>query len=430
MKKTTMIVFIGLSLLGSGTGLTQMADGGLGYMGEGALFMGGVGFAKIDDETFFSINFRPELALGKFGIGLNVNLLFNTETGEIRSEDWDESYDYFRLIRYLRYGHKNDPVYARVGTLDAARLGHGSIINYYTNEASYDERKIGLAFDIDFGKFGFESVASNLGRAELIGGRVFYRPLRGLVDIPIIKNFAVGGTFARDFNPDAYSGSDDGVSVFGLDAELPILRTKMAYSTLYYDWAKIDGYGNGHSFGIMAGIRNTGGMLALHARLERRLLGKEFVASYFDAFYEVQRYQPLGDTAIRKQDMLPAITEETKGIFGELQGGLLNNTVRLIGMFSRLDEQKNSGIMHLAADAPNIPMVAAHATYDKINIETVEDVFTLDANSVARVGLGYKIKPYLVLYCDYIWSFVLDEEINRYKPQERIEPRLVFMYNF
>ena len=428
--KTTLMVLIGLIVIGSGIGLAQYADGSLGYLQEGGMIMGGVGFAQIDDETYFTINFRPELAIGKFGMGLNVNLLFNTETGEIRAKDWDSGYDYARMIRYLRYGRKNDPVYTRVGTLDAARLGHGSIINYYTNEASYDERKIGLAFDIDFGMWGFESVASNLGRAELIGGRAFFRPLRGVTDIPIIKNLAVGGTFARDFDPDAYTGTDDGVSVFGLDVELPLLRAKMAYSTLYYDWAKIDGYGNGHSFGIMAGLRNIGGMIALHARLERRLLGKKFIASYFDAFYEVQRYQPFGDTAIRKHETLKDITEETKGVFGELQGGILNNTVRLIGMFSRLDEQKKSGIMHFAADAPNIPMVAAHATYDKINIETVEDVFTLDANSVARVGLGYKIKPYLIFYCDYIWTFVLDEDKNQYKPQERIEPRLVFVYNF
>ena len=167
-------------LLFFGSGLAQLADGGLGYMGqEGGLLMGGVGVTTIDDKTFFSINFRPELAFGKIGIGLNVNLLYNTGSGELRHEDWDEGYDYFRIIRYLRWGHKWDPVYARVGTLDAARLGHGFIVNYYTNEASYDNRKIGLAFDLDFGRFGFETITSNLGRAELIAGRGYYRPLAG-----------------------------------------------------------------------------------------------------------------------------------------------------------------------------------------------------------------------------------------------------------
>ena len=55
-----------------------------------------------------------------------------------------------------------------------------------------------------------------------------------------------------------------------------------------------------------------------------------------------------------------------------------------------------------------------------------KDIRTLDSRSVARVGLGYKIKPYLLLYMDYIWTFQWDDELNTYKPQERIQPRLAF----
>ena len=46
------------------------------------------------------------------------------------------------------------------------------------------------------------------------------------------------------------------------------------------------------------------------------------------------------------------------------------------------------------------------------------------------MGLGYKIKPYLILYVDYIWNFVYNEQTDRYEPQERIEPRLSFVYRF
>ena len=421
---------------------SQYADGGLGYMGtEGGLIMGGVGLTKIDDQTYFSINFRPELAFGKFGIGLNVNLLYDTETGHIRSKDWDTGYDYFRMIRYLRYGHKWDKVYARVGTLDAARLGHGFILNYYTNEASYDNRKIGLAFDLDFGRFGFETIASNLGRAELVGGRVYYRPLLGIVTVPIIKNFAVGATYTRDFDPDAWSGTDDGVSVYGFDFELPIIKTQLLNTMLYFDWAQLNGYssienesrtfGSGRAIGVSTSIDNLGGLIDLSAKLERRWMGEEFVASFFDPFYEIYRYQEMNGNRQYKTDLLIGLPD-TKGVFGELYGGLLGNKVRLLGNFIRLDDQERSGALHLAADAPDaVPTVAAHATYDKIAIEKTGDVFTLDNNSVARVGLGYKIKPYLILYVDYIWTFVETEPGSKtYKPQERIEPKLVFVYNF
>jgi len=432
-----------LLMLFIGSAGAQLYDGGMGYMGtEGGMLMGGFGVSVIDDETYYTINFRPELAFGKFGIGLNINLLYNSETGHIRSKDWDSSYDYFRLIRYVRWGRKRDPVYARVGTLDAARLGHGFIVNYYNNEASYDERKIGLAFDLDFGRFGFETLASNLGRSEIIGGRGYFRPLITAVDIPVVKNITFGATYTTDMDPDAWSGTSDGVSVYGLDVELPLINGERFFSALYADWAQIQGYssteagsrtfGSGRALGAMVTLGNLGGLIDLSAKLERRWLGEEFAPSFFDPFYEIQRYQDYSGTPAHKTDMLIGLTEKTKGVFGELYGGLLGHKVRLLGMFSRLDDVEESGILHLAADAPDaVPTFAAHATYDKIGIETVDDVFTLDNRSVARVGVGYKIRPYLILYMDYIWTFVETEPGSRnYKPQERIEPRLVFAYYF
>ncbi len=426
-------------------GFSQYADGRLGYMGDQrGRVMGGIGFARIDEgdqsNTYISIGLRPELAFGKFGIGLNINLLFNTENGRIRQKDWNSSYDYLRLIRYLRYGRKLDPIYARVGTLDAARLGHGFIVNYYTNEASYDNRKIGLEFDLDFGKFGFETITSNTARGELLALRGYYRPLRS-TELPIIKNFALGASFARDFDPDARSKTSDGVSVYGFDVELPLVRSQIFNTYLYYDWAKIRAYssleektrdfGSGQAVGIYSGLGNLLGILELAARLERRWLGKEFMASYFDPFYEVERFQIRGGDTLHKADYLTTITSETNGVFGELYGNLLGNRVRLLGMLSRLDKEPKSGRMHLSADAPElIPVIAFHATYDKMNLEKVKDVFTLDNNSVARVGLGYKIKPYLIMYVDYIWTYVETEPGSReYKPQERIEPKLQFVYN-
>ncbi len=443
MFKRLFFAFVFLALL-STTLSAQYA--GMEYYprgDRGGLIMGGVGYSKINDESYFAIQFRPELAIGKLGIGLDVNLLYDTESGHIRSKDWDSGYDYFRILRYIRWGRKWDPLYARVGTLDAARLGHGFIMNYYTNEANYDERKIGLAFDVDMGKFGFESVASNLGRAELIGLRGYYRPLRGIVNIPLIKNFAVGATFARDFDPDAWSGTDDGVSAYGFDVEMPILDLEPLnmYSKIYFDWAQIQGFsalegksrtfGAGQAAGISFDWVNFLGVIDLSARVERRWLGEEFRPSFFDPFYEIQRYMVDAGVELYKTDMLINL-DDTKGVFGELYGSLLGNKVRLLGMLTKLDHADDQGNMHLAAEALDlIPTLALHATYDKMRIETIDDVFTLDNQSIARVGVGYKVTPYLIMFMDYIWTYVETEPGSRiYKPQERVEPRLVFAYEF
>ena len=87
--------------------------------------------------------------------------------------------------------------------------------------------------------------------------------------------------------------------------------------------------------------------------------------------------------------------------------------------------------MHLEAGLANeIPIFDLQATYDKRGIEKAEDIFTLDRRSIARVGVGYKIKPYLLIYLDYIWTFEWDETEEQYVPQERFQPRLAFRYRF
>lgn len=441
--RTILLITISFVLLGFTLSSAQIAEGGLAYMGSNSnLLYGGIGLTAIDSDagsqTYFNVHLRPEFAFGKLGIGLNINLLFNTDTGEIRGEDWDEPLDYLRQIRYIRWGRKFDPLYIKVGTLDAVRIGHGSIVNFYSNAASWDNRKLGMAFDIDFGTAGFETMTSNFARSELFTVRAYVRPLKFAMPIPIVKNLSLGATYARDFDPDAREASDDGVSVYGFDAELPVLKSSKLALYFYYDWAQIYGFssvesksrtfGNGHFAGVAADL---GGLLNtdFHAKFERRWLGKEFMPSYFDAFYEIQRYQEGG---LRKTDMLLGITEETRGWFGEFWGKILDERIRVLGMYSYLDDVEESGMLHFELDAPDlVPVLAMHATYDKTAIETLKDVFTLDYRSLARVGVGYRINPFLIMYVDYIWTFEETYPGSRvYQPQERIEPKLVLAYKF
>ncbi|MDZ7260732.1 MAG: hypothetical protein ONB05_01240 [candidate division KSB1 bacterium] len=424
MSKHIRLLITVFCLLTTGLAFSQ----GLGPMPGNGSVAGGLGLTAIDDETYFTINFRPELALGKFGIGLNIDLLYNTQTGHIRTKDWNEDYDYLRLIRYVRYGHKKDKFYTQVGALDAARLGHGFIMNFYTNQASYDQRKIGLALDWDLDYGGFETVTSNLGRLEVIGGRGYVRPLKPFIPIPIIKNLAFGYTYVVDTDPDAYRGTNDDVQAWGLDAELPLVNIPMFYSGLYYDYAKITDFGSGQAYGIEASLKGVAGLFQITAKLERRLLGEKFLPSYFGAFYEVEKYNISKTDTVRKTDYLSKIAEDTKGVYGELVGHVLN-TIQIVGSFQRLDDTPHSGILHVVAEVPDaVPKIAARATYDKAGIEKVKDLSVDD--SIARVGLGYKLKPWLLVYMDYIYSFDKDEETGKIKTQRRIQPSVSIVYNF
>lgn len=406
------------------------------------MMMGGMGLASIGGETFYTINLRPEFAFGKFGAGLDITLRYNTATGAMRNEDWNDGNDFLRAIRYVRYGlKKRDPFYTRAGALESARLGHGLIMNYYNNTLIYDERKVGLELDYDFGIGGFELVNSSFGRREVMGGRIFYRPLQLLTEMPIIKNFALGATLVRDDDPDSYRGTDDGVSVYGLDAELPIIKNKLTELKLYADLAKIQDFGSGQAAGVELNIFGISGLFDFGAQLERRFLGAEFLPAYFGPFYELERtsfQNPATGQAVPKRQYLDNQNQSTRGTFGLLYGQVLNS-LRLVGTFERRDGKPKSGIMHIEATLPEtIPKVAFRASYDDKNIDNFGDVFKFDENAAARVGIGYRMDP-LILYIDYIYTFRYDPNKpdpktglpkGGYVVQKRIEPQIALAFSF
>ncbi len=401
-------------------------------------FNGGFGMTWIDGTAYTTITLTPEFAFGKFGMGLNIELLFNNSEGfKFRKTGWDKGAGALRMIRYIRWGHKNDPVYTRIGTLDGAILGHGFIMGYYTNQANYDYRKIGLVLDVDFNRFGFESVTSNLGNLEILGGRFYYRPLVTTA-IPILKNLELGATYIGDFNPDDRKSTNDAITEWGLDIGLPILKNKFITTTLYADYAKINNHGDGKAIGVLTYIPNVIGILGIYAKLERRFLNAGFLPNYFNSLYELERnalsaeYYKIDDPRVgtlTKAQYLNYVGK-SQGIFGELAGQILGK-IRLVGNYQQNEDIENSGIMHLEARSKDlIPNIELKYTYDKVGIGKFSDVFTLDYRSVAQAIIGYRTYKYFLVSMVYRWNFIYDEEKGEYKPVERIMPQVTFSMPF
>ncbi|NOX88230.1 MAG: hypothetical protein GXO77_04325 [Calditrichaeota bacterium] len=401
-------------------------------------FNGGFGMTWIDGTAYTTFTLTPEFAFGKFGIGLNIELLFNNSEGfKFRKTGWDKGAGALRMIRYIRWGRKSDPLYTRIGSLDAATLGHGFIMGYYTNQANYDYRKIGFVLDIDFNTFGFESVTSNLGNLEILGGRFYYRPLRK-TGLPIIKNFEVGATYISDFNPDDRKSTHDGVSEWGMDLGLPIIKTKFLNTVLYADYAKINNHGSGKAFGILAYVPNVFGLFGIYAKLEKRYSGEGFLPNYFNSLYELERNSLSAEYFNVNEPGVAVLTKaqylnyvgKTEGIFGELAGQILGK-IKLVGNYQHNNGLGNSGILHLEARSTDlVPNVQLKYTYDKVGIGTFKDVFTLDYRSVAQAIIGYRTFNYFVVSIVYRWNFIYDEEKQEYKPQERFMPQVSFSMPF
>ncbi|MEP0821889.1 MAG: hypothetical protein HRF44_03480 [Ignavibacterium sp.] len=406
---------------------------------------GGFGMTFIDGQPYYLFNLMPELSFGKIGVGLDVNIRVGRD-GKIRSEDFDEGYDYLRIIRYVRYGTKKEPIYARVGTLDYARLGHGSIVYNYRNSASYDQRKFGMEFDLDFEKFGFESVYSDFGAAGLFGLRAYARPLKftSLANVPVLGGMETGITYAADFHDNAdvtapigaaprplVLAQDGGsLGIFGFDIGFPLLSLPMINSTLYTDYASISGYGNGLAVGLDLYFSGLG-VVGLGAKYERRWMGDQFIPSYFDALYERERYVPFDTTAFMSKAQLLKSVTGGEGYYGEVLISILG-TFNIVGGYQSPVGIKNAGIVHVEFDAGDaIPGIILAAGYDKKN---VGKFFKVDNNSLFYVDFGYKPLPFIFVATTYIWTFT--EEKNEagmvvgYKSQKRIEPKVGFVISF
>jgi hypothetical protein len=421
MKK--IIIFLFLVLVYSQPTLSQFAPSDVSNL------TGGLGMTWIDGKPFFAVRFTPEFSISKIGVGLDLNLEFNSDG--LRKENFNETSDYLSIIRYVRYGNKREKVFVKLGALDYYTLGHGSIMYAYNNSPSFDNRKIGLNVDLDFDKFGFESIYGSFGEAGIVGMRGYVRPIQytPMASIPVISNLEVGVTVASDFNDNAgkvYGITDttnNSMAVFGFDLGLPVVTTSMLNLSLYFDFVKFADFGSGSSAGALLELNGLG-LVNASVKLERRWNGKEYMPAYFGSFYEIEKFG--------KANLLKNINSSMDGYFGALNVGVLG-TVNLLGSFQKLDDDPNSGILHLTTEvAPSGAPFVARAGYDKVYIKDGADLFKLDDRSYLFAELGYKPYSFMIVSLVYQWTYTpirdIDDNVIGFTPQKKIEPRVSFIY--
>lgn len=360
----------------------------------------GGGVEIIEGELWYRIMIQPELSIGKLGMGLDIDLRINNK-GKIRKEDWDSPKKFVRVIRYIRYGHKGDrPIYARAGALYYATLGHGTIMNRYNNRLDFNDRKIGLELDIGSKNLGFESVVNDLTNPYLVGGRIYWRPLRSFLPIPILRNFELGGSIVSDFG-------ENGALVWGLDLGIPILDTAGLRSTIYADYAKMNGHGSGTAAGIMASI------LGATARAEYREIGPDFLIPYFDRFYETVRNTKLYE--------LPQ--KSLRGWYGEILYEIFGR-MRLVATYE--DYKGMNPTARAELSAPRLlDKVTISAFYDKKNIENIRKIFSLDENTLISARIGYAVLPHMRIVVDIQQTFQKGED-GKYTPLKSVSTTIEF----
>ena len=402
---------------------------------------GGVGMTFIDGQSYYLMSLAPELAFGKFGMGLDIDLRINAETNKLRKEDWDEKYDYLRIIRYLRWGHKGDGFYTRVGALDYARLGNGTIMYLYKNSPSVDERRLGMELDVNLGKWGVETMLGDFASAGVVGFRPYVKPLQftTLASVPIIGGLEVGTTYATDLRSNSSDTSisikndtvvqqeNGSIKIIGVDISLPLITTSMVFSRVYVDYAKIVNFGSGVAAGLLTDFNGLGAVV-IKTKLERRWPKDKYIPNYFSSFYEIERYNLDSTNKVleSKAQRLNKMVSTGPGYFADITFGFFGK-LYIRGAFEKLDQDPNGGNLHFETSTGDmIPKVNIEAGYDRRNITSGKDVFKLDERSLLYATVGYKINSYMIISTLYTWTFVATKD--GYKVQKRIQPKIIFSF--
>ncbi|MFN4216311.1 MAG: hypothetical protein ACK4HQ_02770, partial [Brevinematales bacterium] len=241
-----------------------------------------VGNITIDGTNYLSLRLQPDLSIGKFGIGLDLNLEFDPQWN-FRTSEWNTWQAVLSKILYVRYGVKGDPFYIKIGNIDDFTLGNGWIMRRFSNMRDFPAiKKLGLALDTDFKVIGFESAVDNIWDWDIMGLRAYIRPLQP-TKMFLLEKLEIGGTIAADLDPGnpsppadkPYQFTDSNiapVTVVGVDVSLPLVSSPVFNLRPYGDMGYIVGKGTGEAIGIRGDIISM-----IPYRFEFRILQPRFV---------------------------------------------------------------------------------------------------------------------------------------------------------
>lgn len=377
---------------------------------------GDVGFGQVDEDYFVTI--RPAFAMQLpvpridcsplecgtvLGFGVQVPLRLRVidndpqDAGTIRAEDWDETSDYLRVLRFVEYGRPNEPLHARVGELGGVTVGHGTIVSSYYNVVTPDAYQFGLHANVNSVYGGGQVLIDNLVGPSIVGTRLYARPWAFIDKEAWLNRLAVGFSTVVDgdaplaLRRDATNAivvdpnvapevADAQTTVFnGVDVELNLVRLEQLQVTPYTDFNVHWGESPGWHLGTLLGFRPLE-KLGFSSRLELRLMGQHYLPDYVGPLYEIDRYQYDGWGTNIPAPKLRVAASQTRGAvwggYGDLQADILG-LVLVSGAYADAEGPDNA-MLRLRAQLVQVGPVSLAAMYFKQNFDGVADAFDLD----------------------------------------------------
>lgn len=417
-------------------------------------------------ETAFYLLLEPLVDLrffdGKLGLGFGVPLrlelvnfavdesgapLLTKRLGRLRTEDWDSVHDFGRVLKYVTWGRKEDPLYISAGQRYASTIGHGALVRRYAPNIDIDYPRASAQVDAynDFG--GFELFTNDLLEWNTLAGIAFIKPLSFFKSENLLaKTLSVGVSGATDWRAPYQLTTDSTtglrqidaqgrllstarpVGLIGVDAEVKVLKTSSVDLKPYVDYSMLIGGDGGFTAGLL-GRFNVGTDIVNAFRVvgEFRVLGNRYMPSYFDTFYEIERFifaseeapgQASRNALTRQQVVMDRGLGQRLGYYVEASWGIPGKVGLTLAAEGVSNLPNTNLIAHL--EVPVLDFFQIFGSYYKRGITSAASIFRIDPqtpDTVFYAGARLKILPFLFVNGRAYQTFRLNPEVRRYDSQ-------------
>jgi hypothetical protein len=165
----------------------------------------------VEGKQWTRLAVTPDIPIWKFGLGLDLECFidekgnFSDKGWNFDKKNWKESV--YRKLKYVRFGHEQDPFFAKVGGLSDVTIGYGFIVDRFTNLLHYPEDKL-LGVQVYLNNLSpvgltLQTVTPNImefnDKGGIFAGRFAVCPLKPM-SLPLLSALSIGATYAMDIN--------------------------------------------------------------------------------------------------------------------------------------------------------------------------------------------------------------------------------------
>ena len=416
-------------------------------------------------QTYAKAVFQPTFSLGKLKMSLYLPIIYQDDM--FNTSDWyrpagndewsfgrdqvglgnqiiDATRDVLLKIRYVEYGRQRDPFFLKVGNLDDITIGHGLVMQNFSNDADFPAvRHVGLNFGVDGAGGGFEFMANDLAPQivggdieppDIMGTRLYIRPIPGFRAALGISTI-VDLDPARDFPGGPGAAGNPIFITPGVDLDLPFVESDFFGLVMFADGAVLLPYLQSAPTafpGLNAGfqtkafldssakmpLKNWGTAAGIFGnliipdftyRLQYQLYTGNFVPQMYDASYERTRAQIVYNTLSYLTNNPAAEDAWNMGVYGE--GGFALGKLFSLNLGYEWPWTYNNGV--ITADADNDHFIASFTiqkgvipvvnVWGTVSYERTGFVGTIqnhglsgalfDANTVVSATINYPVSP-------------------------------------